>query len=382
MRVVILWQRSLNPSLKHESKAFPEENFRRSKPVFAVSLPEKKQKNGGLCEIFHKFTCQTVRNRFLYSFHEINLPVVDPGCPFEWKPSHVGIGFSNEYFMITDFPLAAVDRFAQPFHESAGWLTNSNFVAAVVTVGLVTFVTIATRKMQTVPTGSQNFLEAIVEMLYDMVEGIVGKHMAPKAFPLLATFFIFIVCANWFALVPGIGTIGFVNSPDQITGPLWSADYINTPLLRPATADVNMTLAMAAFFMVMWLWWSVRENGIGGFLLHIFGPKGGLKGFLAIALMPVFFMVGLIEIVSIAFRPASLSLRLYGNVFAGESLLHAMADLGKEFPGVFRFIMEVLIPLPFYGLEILIGLLQALVFTLLCAVYLQLSTSHDEEEAH
>lgn len=262
-------------------------------------------------------------------------------------------------------------------HEHWGWFTNSTFVAGVVTLMLVLFVNRATRRMQAVPTGTQNFLETIVESLYNTVEGIVGKHMAPKAFPLLGAFFIFILVSNWFALVPGIGTIG-LGDP---SGPLRSLDHVDVPILRPATADINMTLAMAALFMIMWLWWSVRENGIVGFLLHIFGPKGGLRGFLAIALMPVFLMVGVIEVISIAFRPVSLSLRLFGNVYAGESLLHVMGDLANPLPFPFDFILKILIPLPFYGLELLIGLLQALVFTLLCCVYLQLSTSHDEEEA-
>jgi len=157
---------------------------------------------------------------------------------------------------------------------------------------------------------------------------------------------------------------------------------VTTPILRPTTADLNMTLAMATVFMVFWLYWSISEVGLKNFLVHIFGSKGGLTGIMAVLLVPVFLFVGVIEVVSIAFRPVSLSLRLFGNVFAGENLLTTMITLGKSLglPEWLAYPMSIVVPIPFYGLELLIGLLQAAVFMLLCAVYIQLSTSHDEEE--
>lgn len=269
---------------------------------------------------------------------------------------------------------------ADPPIPAIPWFTNSMIVTIIVTTVLVAFCRRATRRIQVVPKGSQNFFEAIVEGLYDMFEGIVGKHMISKCFTLLATLFIFILAVNWFGLFPGVGTIGF--SPQEYhTGPL-SLSKVSAPLLRPSSADLNMTLAMAALFMVLWLYWTIREVGTGGFIAHIFAPKGGLKGFLALALLPIFIFVGLIEIVSIAFRPVSLSLRLFGNVFAGETLLHEMGALGSAAPAPWNHVLAVVIPLPFYFLELLVGLLQALVFALLCAVYIQLSTSHDEDEEH
>ena len=92
--------------------------------------------------------------------------------------------------------------------------------------------------------------------------------------------------------------------------------------------------------------------------------------------------VGVIEVVSIALRPISLSLRLFGNVFAGETLLHEMGGLVKAGGPIVEFICRVLVPLPFYFMEILVGALQAMVFALLCTIYIQLSTAHDEEEGH
>jgi F-type H+-transporting ATPase subunit a len=190
--------------------------------------------------------------------------------------------------------------------------------------------------------------------------------MVARVFSLLATLFIFIIVSNWFALLPGVGSIGWGKETPE-------GFEVTTPLLRPTTADLNMTLAMATVFMVFWLYWSISEVGLKNFLHHIFGAKGGLTGFMAV-----------LEVVSIAFRPVSLSLRLFGNVFAGENLLGTMIALGKNlgFPEWLAYPMSVLVPIPFYGLELLIGLLQAAVFMLLCAVYIQLSTSHDEEEEH
>ena len=272
-------------------------------------------------------------------------------------------------------PLIAAGGLNAPELPSLAWFTNSIFVALIVMVGVLLFTRMATRNMKLIPDGKQNFVELVIEFLYNQVQGIVGKHVAPKAFPLLATIFIFVVVANWFGMVPGAGTIGW----GQTSGPL-TISYMETPLLRPATADLNMTLALAVVFMFVWLWISVAELGVKGTFLHIFGPKGGLKGVLMWALMPIFIFVGLIEVISIVFRPMSLSLRLFGNVYAGETLLATMQGLGATlgFPGWLSAITSVVFPLPFYFLEILIGALQATVFALLCAVYIKLSTTHEE----
>ncbi|MBV9658162.1 MAG: F0F1 ATP synthase subunit A [Verrucomicrobia bacterium] len=269
-------------------------------------------------------------------------------------------------------------------HGFIRFLTNSIIVAFIVTALLVWAARRATDKMELVPrrTG-QNIFEAVVEALYNMLEGIVGRHMVGRAFPLLATFFIFILCSNLFGLVPGVGTIGW----GRPSGPL-SIDEMHAPLLRPANADLNMTLSMALLFMVFWLTWSLQEMGVGGFLSHMFGPKGGVQGALKYALMPIFFFVGIIEVVSIIFRPVSLSLRLFGNIYAGDNLLHTMTHLGDALPAFLRIPMSILVPVPFYFLELLVAFVQALVFTLLCAVYIQLSTTHDDshhaaaDEAH
>ena len=271
-----------------------------------------------------------------------------------------------------------------PATEAAGWVghifTNSLIVAAIVAALVVWFARRATRTMELVPNrGSQNIFEAVIEALYDMLEGIVGRHMVAKAFPLLATLFLFILVSNWFGLLPGVGSIGF-NPASEGRGTMLSLPEVQNPLLRPANADLNLTLGMALVFTVFWTIWSFQELGVGGFFSHIFGPKGEVSGVLKYPLIAIFAFVGVIEVISIAFRPVSLSLRLFGNIYAGENLMKTMSSLGETMgmPAVVSMLMKVIIPIPFYFLEMLVGVVQALVFTLLCAVYIKLTTSHDD----
>ncbi len=265
---------------------------------------------------------------------------------------------------------------ANPLFPNMTWFTNSVLVTVIVTALVVIWARRSTAKMTLMPSGPQNLFEAVVETLYITFEGIVGKHMISKVFPLIATLFIFILSANWFGLIPGVGTIGF---GEPGTFPL-ALKEVTAPLLRPANADLNMTLGMALFFMAWWLFWTIQEVGVIGFLKHIFAPKGGLKGALWFALVPLFAFVGVIEVISIAIRPVSLSFRLFGNMYAGETLLHTMSSLGGSLPFPLNWVCSILFPLPFYFLELLVGLLQAFVFSMLCAVYIKLSTEHEEGE--
>lgn len=281
------------------------------------------------------------------------------------------------------FQLGAVSITAQPFVESGflSSLTNSIFVALVVMAVIYLVVRAGTKRASLIPGPVQNGVEFIFEFLYDQVEQVVGPKVAPRAFPLLCTIFVYVLVANWFGLLPGVGTIGIGHEGDKM--PFFGlAAEPAIPLLRPATADVNLTLGMALCFMVVWFYITMKEAGPVEFVKHLFAPKGGLTGLINVILIPIFFFVGVIEVISILFRPVSLSLRLFGNIFAGENLLHAMSSLGAQFGlgTVGQFITSVVFPLPFYFMELLVGVLQATVFALLCAVYIQLSTAHDEEE--
>lgn len=244
-------------------------------------------------------------------------------------------------------------------------VTNSMVVIWAVALGLIGFSQYATRKMQDVPTGAQNFLEWLVESLYDFLEGVVGHDLVKKTFWFFATIFIFILFCNWLGLVPGFGTVGYGEQGEH-------GFHVTHPLLRGANADLNMTLAMSMTFFACWLIWALQTNGPIGFLQHLFAPKGETTGLLKVLMVVVFIAVGFLEVVSILFRPVSLSFRLFGNIFAGENMLEAMANLVPGWMG------RVLIPIPFYFMELLVGIVQALVFMLLTAVFTMLICQHEE----
>jgi F-type H+-transporting ATPase subunit a len=250
-------------------------------------------------------------------------------------------------------------------------VTNSMLVTWLVALGLIAFAQRAMRNVQAVPEGAQNFWEWLVESLYDFLESIVGPGLAKRTFWFFLTLFIFILFTNWFGLLPGVGTIGWGEASAH-------GFTVTRPLLRGGNADLNMTFAMAATFMVLWLVWALQSNGIWGFTLHLFGPKGENTGFIKYMMIVVFFAVGFLEVISIAFRPVSLSFRLYGNIFAGENLLEALANTVQH-PAWARAVFSVLLPVPFYFLELLVGLVQAFVFMLLTTVFTALICTHEEE---
>lgn len=251
-------------------------------------------------------------------------------------------------------------------------VTNSMIVTWIVALALIIFARTATAKMKEVPEGAQNFWEWMVETLRNFLEEIIGAHLAKKTFWFFASVFIFILFTNWAGLIPGVGTIGWGHPNEQ-----GALTHISTPLLRGVSADLNMTLAMSIIFFGCWIVWALQANGIGGFFVHLFGnpARKEMTGPLAVLMAIVFVMVGLLEVVSILFRPVSLSFRLYGNIFAGENLLEAMGGIVP--------LLAWLIPIPFYFMELLVGLVQALVFMLLTAVFTLLICSHgDDDHGH
>jgi F-type H+-transporting ATPase subunit a len=257
-------------------------------------------------------------------------------------------------------PLVQVGKFA---------ITNSMLVTWIVAAGIIVFAQIATRNIKPIPSGIQNFWEWLVEGLHNFLESIIGPELVRKTFWFFATIFIFILFVNWFGLIPGVGTIGWGHY-DPSTG-----FHVDRPLLRGGNADLNMTTAMAAVFFALWLVWAIQAQGVGGFLKHLFAPKGETTGVLKVLMAVIFFMVGWLEVISILFRPVSLSFRLYGNIYAGESILEAMSTMVPLW-------LAWLPPIPFYFMEILVGVVQALVFMLLTAVFTMLITQHDNGPEH
>jgi F-type H+-transporting ATPase subunit a len=251
-------------------------------------------------------------------------------------------------------------------------ITNSMVMVWIVAAFIITVAQLATKKMSIVPSGLQNFVEWLVESLYDFLEGILGKHLVKRTFWFFGTIFIMILFTNWFGLIPGVGTVGW-----KLTGSGVDPHDTFRPFLRGGNADLNMTAAMAFTFALLWFFWAITENGLKGFLSHIFAPKGRFSGIMSLMMLGVFGFVGILEVISILFRPVALSFRLYGNIFAGENILENMMFMGGKW-------LAWLPPLPFYFLELLVGLIQALVFMLLTAVFLKLICDHgdhDEKES-
>jgi F-type H+-transporting ATPase subunit a len=245
-------------------------------------------------------------------------------------------------------------------------ITNSMVVSWIVAVGLIIFARVATRDMKGVPGGAQNFLEWLVEGLYNFLERIIGPRLVKRTFWFLATIFIFILANNWLGLIPGAGVIGWGHQTPN-------GFVVDQPFFRGANADLNLTLAMALVFFACWIIWALEEVGPVGFLKELFAPKGESTGLLKVLMIVVFFAAGWLEVISILFRPVSLSFRLYGNIFAGENMLETMS---RKIPA-----LGWLLPIPFYFMEMLVGLVQAMVFMLLCAVFTLLMCPHEEKES-
>jgi F-type H+-transporting ATPase subunit a len=260
---------------------------------------------------------------------------------------------------------------AAVFHIGEFTVTNSMLVTWAVAFLVILFAQIATRKIKAVPSGAQNFWEWLVESLYNFLESIIGSDLVKRTFSFFATIFIFILFTNWAGLIPGVGTVGWGHA-DPNTGVF----HVDRPWLRGGNADLNMTTAMAAVFFLLWLYWALTANGLVGFFKHLFGPKGKVVGWLVLPMIIIFFLVGLLEVVSILFRPVSLSFRLFGNIYAGETMLESMSSIVPA--------LGWLIPIPFYFMELLVGVVQALVFMLLTAVFTLLIMPHEEghAEAH
>ncbi len=309
---------------------------------------------------------------------------------------------------------------AEKITEIAGWpVTNSLLTTWLVMAVLVILALLGTKKLKKIPSTGQLIAELIVGGLYDFYTSILGSH-TKKVFPLIATIFLFVLTANWFGLIPGVGTIGFwepaehavkeevvapaieavtsesktkvTNSHEEaevepittvevsheevapeeekLSFPLGDWQYWLTgkgapenmkllPLFRGPTADINTTLALSLITMVFVQIFGFMNVGIS-YLSKFINLKN-----------PIFTFVGILEFVSEISRVISFTFRLFGNIFAGEVLLSVMA-----------FLFAFGLPIPFLGLEIFVGVIQALVFSMLAAVFLNLAVqSHGDDHS-
>jgi F-type H+-transporting ATPase subunit a len=246
-------------------------------------------------------------------------------------------------------------------------ISNSILTTWIIAAAIIIGVRLIVGTPKLIPGKGQAVLEGMAQGLRDALEPIVGKQMIGKTFPLLCGFFVFILMMNWSGLLPGVGTIKF----QHVDGTWLDA-------IRPATSDLNTTLALSVISFLAWTYFVLRYAGIKVLVFDLFGNKSDRKEIgwgMWILLSFIFIGVGGIEVVSIAFRLISLSFRLYGNVFGGENLIHSLG-------GIAPYVIPAVAGL----LEVLVGVIQAFVFTLLSAVYIGLICNHegghDDEHAH
>ncbi|MCL4360062.1 F0F1 ATP synthase subunit A [Patescibacteria group bacterium] len=233
------------------------------------------------------------------------------------------------------------------FHLGPGFaVTNSLLTTWLVMTFLVVVSFAVTRNLALVPGRVQSVAEIAVEGLYSLFEAVLHEQ-AGRYFSLLATFFVFIAMMNWTEILPGIGTIGVTLVEE--------GKKVFVPLFRPGTADLNTTLALAVIAFLV-----IQSAGLAVL-------RGSyIKKFLNFA-NPISFYVGILEIISELSRVVSFAFRLFGNIFAGDVLLTVIA-----------FLMPLFGPLPFLGLELFVGFIQALVFSMLTAVFLSVAITHSD----
>lgn len=223
-------------------------------------------------------------------------------------------------------------------------VTNAFLGTLLVDTILIGLIVVLNKKISLIPGALQNMLEMIIQTFYELTESVAGKN-ASKIFPFFMSFFIFILVANWTGLIPGFTTIGFYEHGKLV------------PIFRAATSDFNVTLALAL----------ISAFATHALSISVIGIKEYLSRYLS--LNPIYLFVGFLEVISEITKVISLSFRLFGNIFAGEIVLVTVSSL-------FAF----LFPLPFLMLEVIVGLIQALVFGMLTMAFMAiLSTPHHEE---
>lgn len=268
-------------------------------------------------------------------------------------------------------------------------ITNALLTTWVVMALLFGLAYLITKKISLIPGNLQSLAEIVIGGLFDFFSSVTGKHTS-QFFPLLATIFLFVITANWVGLLPGVGTIGFFVEPKhtetvneknlELTGEAKKEIVIEEdshepvkqvkvtevkevekeleflPLFRGATADLNTTIAIGIVAIVAIQYFGFKTVGA-----HYSSRFLNFSD-------PIYFVVGILEIVSEFSKIISFAFRLFGNIFAGEVLLAVMA-----------FLMPFFVPIPFLMMEIFVGFIQALVFSMLTAVFLNVAISHGEE---
>lgn len=258
--------------------------------------------------------------------------------------------------------------FAEPIvHVGSFTITNALIMSWATVLLLVILFVVLGKRMKKVPARLQTVFEILLEQAFSLADTVTGSRRKSEQFlPIVLSLFLFILVNNWLGLLPGVGTVGFIEEA--------GTHRVFIPLLRGGTADINTTLAISLFAVVISHLFGVMTLGVWKHLNKFFNfhafmeiPKKMRKDPLIILVNPIKAFVGLIEVVGEAAKVASLSLRLFGNIFAGEVLLASMM-------AIFAFIL----PLPFMFMEIIVGAVQALVFSILTLAFMGIATSAED----
>ncbi len=301
---------------------------------------------------------------------------------------------------------------AEPVFDLFGFkITNTLLASWLTMIILIVAAWLMARKPKKVPGRWQSLLEMIIEGFYGLVEGAAGARWAPKFFPIVTTLFLFIIVSNWMGLTPLFGAWGPIHHAEHgHTGNpvncylgeticiLQEAETVESgaehgaaaagdegynliPMFRGATTDLNVTLALAIVSVVLAQYFGVKALGIGYFgkfiavgrIVKAFREPGlgcgGRIGLFGMGVIDIF--IGVVETISEIGKIVSFSFRLFGNIFAGEVLLVVMA-----------FLIAYIVSLPFYGLELFVGFVQALVFMMLSVAFWVVAISGHGEEGH
>jgi F-type H+-transporting ATPase subunit a len=307
-------------------------------------------------------------------------------------------------FQIPGVILPEISIPAEPVFDLFGFTITNTLLAAWLTMLLLIIGSwLITRKMSIVPGRWQSMLEMIIEGFYNMVEGAAGPKWTPRFFPVVMTIFLFVIAANWLGLTPLFGSWGVLHHAEagheghavewanesHTFGILVKGEeeahaegeaeeeaekYILAPMLRASSTDMNFTLALALISVALTQYFGITSLGLGylnkfiavGGIVKAFTQRGvgcaGRIGSFFLGVIDVF--IGIVESISEIGKVVSFSFRLFGNIFAGEVLL-----------GVMAFLIPYIVSLPFFGLELFVGLVQALVFMMLTVAFFVVAVS-------
>lgn len=247
-----------------------------------------------------------------------------------------------------------VEHHSTPLGINEFAVTNTMLSAWFASLVLIVFFVLGSGRKRLIPGRMQGLVETLFEAIINFSSGVLGADMARKAFPIVATIFFFVLFNAWLALFPFYQFLGFVGEDNKIL----------VHLVRPAGTDLNMPLALALVSFVFVEYWGFKAHGIG-YLKKFFAFGSVFKKGLFGGLIDIF--VGLLEFISELIRVVSFTFRLFGNMTAGEILVVMIT-----------FLAPLVVTNFVYGLELLVGLIQSVIFAGLTLVFLSVAVQHEE----